>query len=258
MATPLLNVHLNKGRHGVPLEKLGAVARETVIFLTKLSIDLGDPESTDNWIAEDFSSQSVLFKVRRSHESRIEPSVWDSAFHAVVANDFSDPVLNARISPDTRAQFWRITQPIDENESITLGIENSRNGAEPKVEWFDITKEMAMRAEESLPEFFSSYGEIQGYVHALYKEADRPKLVVRELSTRNLVHCFFTPEQYEAVVDLLEDKEGIIFVEGEVREDPTTGLITEIEVENFTPAPDFNPQEFESLIGSFGKKTDGK
>jgi len=77
MATPRLNVHLNKRQHGVPLEELGLVARETVLFLTKLSVDLGDPESIDSWIAEDFSSQSVLFKVRRRHESRIEPELWE-------------------------------------------------------------------------------------------------------------------------------------------------------------------------------------
>jgi hypothetical protein len=60
------------------------------------------------------------------------------------------------------------------------------------------------------------------------------------------------------VVDVLEDKDEIIFVEGQVRENPDTGLITEIEVANFTPAPDFDAEEFESLIGSFSApKTDG-
>lgn len=250
MATPRLNVHLNKGQHGVPLEELGLVARETVLFLTKLSVDLGDPESIDSWIAEDFSSQSVLFKVRRRHESRIEPELWDKAFHAVIANDFADPELNVRIGPETRQQFWKITNAIDEHETISLGIENGSNGA-PEIEWFDITKEMALRATSGIPENFTSYGEIQGYVHAFYKEAQRPKIVVRELSTENLVHCFFEPAQYEGIVHLLEDKDGIIFIEGEVREDPSTGLITEIEVKDFTPAPDFNEQEFESLIGKF-------
>jgi len=251
MATPLLKVHLNKGKHGVPLAELGAVAKETVAFLTKLSVDMGDPESSEKWIAEHFSSESVLFDVRRTRPSQINPNLWQRAFHAVLSNDFSDPDINARISPETRVQFWRITDPIGEHETITLGV--ALDDLDDRTEWFEITKEMAMHAEESHPEFYTSYGEIQGYVHALYKEVERPNLVVRELSTRNLVRCFFTPEQYEAVIDVLEDKDEIIFVEGDVREDPKTGLITEIEVANFTPAPHFNAEEFESLIGSFSR-----
>lgn len=247
MPTPRLNVHINKGQHGVALEKLGAIAKETVLFLTKLSVDLGDPESTESWIAEDFSSKSVLFKVRRGHDSRIDPELWDKAFHAVIANDYSDPELNVRIGPETRRQFWKITSPIEERETISLGIE--RNGDQP--EWFEITKEMALSATSGTPEFFTSYGEIQGLVHAFYKEAQRPKIVVRELSTENLVHCFFEPDQYNGIVRLLQDREGVVFIEGDVKEDPSTGLITEIDVKDFTPAPEFNEQEFEAMIGRF-------
>ena len=254
MATPRLNVHLNKGRHGVSLEKLGAIARETALFLTKLSVDLGDPESTENWIAEDFSSQSVLFKVRRERPSRIEPEVWDRAFHAVIGNDFADPIMNVRITPETREQFWKITNPIEEHDSLSLGIEN---GA-PEVEWFEITKEMALTATSTRPNYFTSYGEVQGYVHALYKEAQRPKIIIRELSTQNLVHCFFAPAQYDGIVALLDDKDAVVFVEGDVKEDPATGFITEIDVKDFTPAPAFDERDFEDLIGAFPDlKTDG-
>jgi len=95
-----------------------------------------------------------------------------------------------------------------------------------------------------------SFGEIQGIVHAFFKETEKPYLKVRELSTKQLVNCYFPPAMYRHAVKVLEDQEAVVFVEGWVKEDPETGFVTEIAVTDFRPAPEFSIQAFRDAIGS--------
>ena len=113
-----------------------------------------------------------------------------------------------------------------------------------------ITKESATRVVEDTPQVVSYHGEVQGIVHAFYKETDRPKLVVREISTRALVDCFFKPKMYRAAVETLLEPDAVVFVEGEVSEDRAKGIVESIKVTDFRPAPDFDKALFESFIGS--------
>ena len=165
MPSPRIKVRLNKGAQGVSLLVLGAVAKETVAFLTKLSVDLDDPESAANWMADDFTNNSVMFDVHRSRANRSSESVWRRGLRAVFSNDYSDAEMNVRVTPETRSQFWRITEPLIGREKIQFGLESE--GEEP-MEWFEIDKESALQAKEQQPEFYESYGEIQGVVHFLF------------------------------------------------------------------------------------------
>ncbi len=94
------------------------------------------------------------------------------------------------------------------------------------------------------------FGEIQGVVHAFFKESRRPHLVVRELSTRALIKCYFNPMMYEKAVETLSERDSVVFVEGEITERADIGIADEIEVLDFRPAPLFDLQFFESFIGS--------
>ena len=253
MNTPKIKIELNKGRHGVELEKLAAIARETSKFLTSLSVDLGDPEA--EWIADNFRNGSVCFEVQSRREIKAEPQTWRNAMHAVMANDFSDSVLNVRIRPETRARFFDISKALPEGDSAAFGI--CENGDDSRVEWHRLDKRLANEASSAIAPRTKNHGEIQGIVHAFFKETKSPKLVIRELSTRNLIDCFFRETMYEHAVELLRDKDGVIFVEGTVSE-TEAGEITEIFVSDFTPAPEFFSGVFESQIGTFPKALSGE
>jgi hypothetical protein len=80
---------------------------------------------------------------------------------------------------------------------------------------------------------------------------------MRELSTRQLVDCYFTKDMYQGAVELLHDENAVISVEGIVVEDSSTGLVTEMEVTEFTPAPNFDLQSFERMIGAFPRALTG-
>jgi len=102
----------------------------------------------------------------------------------------------------------------------------------------------------TLPATVQYHGEIQGIVHSLFKEIKRPYLVVRELSTRALVKCYFSISMYEKAVDTLSEMDGVVFVEGCISEDVGAGIARTIEVADFRPAPLFDQSFFESFIGS--------
>lgn len=96
----------------------------------------------------------------------------------------------------------------------------------------------------------SYLGEIQGTVHSFFKESKKPHLVIRELSTRELVKCYFDPMMYEKAVETLVERDSVVFVEGSVTQDPKTGVTSEINVSDFRPAPLFDLNFFKSFIGA--------
>lgn len=246
MKTPKIKIEMNKGKPGVKLQRLAEVAEETLKFLVGLSIDLQDPES--EWIAENFQNGSLCFDLRRQRESHTDLEIWNKALSAVMDNNFSDDEINVRIRPETRAQFFEIAKVLADDEVISFGVQ--KNGDEDEVEWHPLDREQAQKAEIFTGPKLRNHGEIQGIVHAFYKETKQPKLVIRELSTRKLIDCFFNETMYAHAVALLEDKSAVIFVEGEASED-VDGSVTDISVSDFTPAPSFDENTFENLIGAF-------
>lgn len=246
MSTPKIKIQLNKGKHGVELEKLAGIAKETAKFLTSLSVDLGQPEA--EWVAYNFENGSVCFEVESKRDIVVEPVLWKKALRSVMANDFSDPELSVRIRPETRTRYFDISRALPETDYVGFGI--FQNGDSSKVEWHRLDKTIAGTAATALAPKSESQGEIQGIVHAFFKETKTPKLVMRELASRNLVDCYFEEKMYAHAVELLRDRDGVIFVEGSVAESET-GEITEIHVSDFTPAPEFDERWFESKIGAF-------
>ncbi len=254
MNTPKIRIELNKGKKGVELDKLAAVARETSKFLTSLSVDLGEPET--EWLADNFENGSVCFEIESKREIRTEPEVWKRAFRSVMDNSFSDDFVNVKVRPETRARYFDISKALPDGEFLSVGV--AVNGdSEGGFEWHRLDKSLASAAAYSAEPKIKCHGEIQGIVHAFFKETKTPKLVMRELSTRNLVDCYFEEEMYEHAVALLQDKNGVIFVEGTVSES-LDGEITEISVSDFTPAPEFDETLFESMIGTFPNALTGQ
>jgi hypothetical protein len=71
------------------------------------------------------------------------------------------------------------------------------------------------------------------------------------------VDCYFEERLYDVVIAMLKDKDGVIFMEGEVSE-TENGDISEMRVSDFNPAPEFDENLFESQIGKFQFALTGK
>lgn len=240
---------MSKGRVGIPLGKLGRIAEETQRFLSLVDEDIGIGSGPNNWIARNFDNKSVDFDCYRVGD--VTPNVIDRGnrlIRSIMSNDLSDAEINLSIRSATRLQYAKIADPIDSEEKVSFGLYT--NGSAKPSEWFELTKESAFRVTKETPQTVSYYGEIQGIVHAFYKESNRPKLVVRELSTGALVNCFFKLDIYQKAVEMLLEPNAVIFVEGEIIEDQMKGQVESIQVAEFRLAPDFDESLFERFIGS--------
>jgi len=244
-----LRVELNKGRQGIPLHKLAEVAEEAVRFLDALVSDVGIEQEGQAWLAENFENDSVDFDCRYTAVLP-EPTVTRGreSLRMVMANDYSPSDLAVLISPETRRQFARMARPLDADEVIRLGL--YRDGSLKPYDWFQLDQRRSLEIEEPLSGFRKAYGEIQGIVHAFFKETEKPYLKVRELSTHQLVNCFFPSEMYQSAVKVLADPEAVVFVEGWLRQEAATGQVTEIAVADFRLAPEFSKEVYRSTLGA--------
>lgn len=247
MSALRIRIELNKGRVGMPFGKLARVCQEATKFLEMLSEDLDIPEG-NAWLAEEFENGSVMFDVR--HGVNIDPLAAEAARQALgmIFGETSENLpVAVRIRTETRRQFRKVTRALDPDEYIRIGV---YHGDERRPDnWYKVHRSDAVELTEGIVDR-GTYGEVQGVVNAFFKEAQPPYVRIRELSTGNLVKCFFRVDQYQAAVELLEDKDAVVFVEGWLREDASSGATREVRVEDFTPAVEFDEKAVEALFGS--------
>lgn len=249
-----IRVELNKGRVGMPLDKLAVIAGKTVEFLGSLANDLGLAAPEHAWLAENFDNGSVDFDCRFAvplEDDRAKR--LSSGMRMVFANDYSDATTAMLIRPETRRHFARIGRPLDADEVARFGI--YRDTTLDTVEWFSLTAALAAEIEEPLATTHRAYGEVQGIVHAFFKEAERPYLKIRELSTRELVNCYFPRELYQSAVEVLADPDAVVFVEGWTTASTDSGRVSEIDVADFRLAPEFCEDVYRAGLGSQGDFT---
>jgi hypothetical protein len=240
----------------MPIDKLAAVTHSTAEFLASLSGDLGLNSTESAWLAERFSNDSVDFDCRfaRALEER-QALQLTSALRMVFANEYADASTAMLIRPQTRLRYAHIARPLDVDEVARFGI--YRNVVAESIDWFDLSPDLAAELEEPFPGNHNSYGEVQGIVHAFFKETGRPYLKIRELSTKNLVNCYFPNELYRNAVEVLADPEAVVFVQGWTTESVETGLVSEIEVTDFRLAPEFDESVYRSCLGAMPDFTGG-
>jgi hypothetical protein len=251
-----IRVELNKGRVGMPLDKLATISRGTVEFLHSLTSDLGLEEPSHAWLAEQFDNGSVDFDCRFATPLEDDRAVLlSSALRMVFGNDYSDPTTAMLVRPETRRRYAQIARPLDVDEVARFGI--YQNGTLDSVEWYSLSPALAAEIEEPLSGSHRSYGEVQGIIHAFFKETERPYLKIRELSTQQLVNCYFSKELYRNAVGVLADPDAVVFVEGWTRESTETGYVSEIQVTDFRLAPEFREEVYRAGIGSQPDYTGG-
>lgn len=245
-----IRVEFNKGRVGMPLPKLVAAASGTVRFLDLLARDLGIQSDPSNWVAERFENGSVDFDCRLARPlAPASLALGRRALRQVFTDRYDDPEVASLIRSETRRQFARIAEPLDSDETARFGL-YTEQGPNPE-EWYVLGHERFQELDavaEAGPR--EVWGEVQGVVHAFFKEVERPYLKIRELSTRQLVNCYFEPAMYGAAVEILSDPQAVVFVEGWLKEDRETGQVTDIEVTDFRLAPEFSLASYRAGLGA--------
>jgi hypothetical protein len=236
-----LRVKLNKGRRGIPLDKLEKFVAEMRKFLIQIGDDLALPDPKQ-WVGVDFENGSLAF----TNESSLQVS-------SERADHFNESVLALSrsefppfIQESTANQFFRVTSCLDSNETADIAVFDEQD----QPEWVEISERTALLARKrNLLPFRVAQGAIQGVIHNVFVEAEKPYFTLRELSSQRLVKCFYKEDDYAAVWETLKRPGQILHVRGSVVTDTQKRNIDHISVSNIIPADTYSYTDVEKFLG---------
>ena len=135
---------------------------------------------------------------------------------------------------------------IEPDEVVRLGIIEP-DGTADKAEWKSITKLTTLNVDAAYNVEYKYDGALQGKLGTWYKDSNYFNL--RELSSKELVKCFYRSEMYDQIYRLFEDKDAVVNIAGTITADRATSRITEIRAtwaKSYAPLSD---KEFERFFG---------
>jgi hypothetical protein len=152
-----------------------------------------------------------------------------------------------RIRPFTLAQFAKIADPIEADEQVGIGIYD--NGNRRSAEWHYLSKATAREITKTL-EPVEYDGGIQAIIHSLFLETDRPYFRARELSSEELVTCYYPRHLYKDIVETLQKPKTVVHIIGRVKASRLDRQVTEIIVQKIDPAQTMTKEELQRFFGS--------
>jgi hypothetical protein len=244
MAQLRIRIELQRPSKGIEMSKLERVSREAQKFLRSLGDDLRIPDGT--WIAQGFYDQGVGFDATYQ-ASDVDELQVDQYLHTLssvltVGKDRNWAVPG--VSAKTLLNSAALATVAGEGETIRIGIANG----EPAIEWRPLIKSRAQAIVEYFDDAVTYRGMLQGVIHSLYKEADYFDL--RDLSSRDLVKCFYEPVQYQDVYAALARKNAVVLVAGWITTKRSTRVITDLRVERLKATDPLVKADLESFFGS--------
>jgi hypothetical protein len=248
MARIKVRFELNKGRTGAPLSKLGDISKQAEKFLKALATDLAIDARAGEWLAVNFKNGSVSYDAEFQVEiTGAEADAFNRGLEFLADFDAENEGANGSVTKTTVLEFARLGSLIDPDEVIGLGI-YGRDRVKPKMRQITYAQTSQMRSEVEAP--IPTYGSVQGVIHSLIKEAERPYFRIRELATADLVSCFYPGRLYDAVALALQQRTNVLHVGGPMKFDRAKRTITEMTVERMETARMMSPAEFEGFFGS--------
>lgn len=233
-----VRVILNKGRHGVPLEKLSKVTGELQQFLRDLEKDLGVHDEV-GWQGINFKDGSLDFiAVKNALIEEPQYRAFNDSARRIIKNEPDD-----RVSRKTRSQYAKIAAPIDPDEVVFLGIEHSGQKAADAIaadsgfEFHELTKLQAQEIQTSVQARVRAVASIQGVIHSVFIEGDPPHFNLRELSSQDLINCTYKESTYPKLAAALERRKAIVHVIGTSITDTLSRKIEHVEVDEIIVSP---------------------
>jgi hypothetical protein len=250
-----LRIELNKGGLGISLDKLANITEETAKFLKMLVRDV-DRDILGSWIARDFANNSVDFTAELI--GQVSPEQVQACKHAMVKTmsssydegDLESVIAENVISRATLLQYTKIATPIDPDEVVHFGLLNGHKDSEP-VERFILSKERALDIQQrlALSNQIEYDGSIQGVIHALFKEVEKPHCRVRELYSDELITCYFNRSLYDDIVHALHKKDTVVHIAGVVTASRTERKPLYMTIKKIQNAEEYLEGDLEKFFG---------
>lgn len=241
-----LKIELNPGGVGVRLDKLAKISTEVEKFIRLLASDAGATPQPGELLAKDFYEGSFGSVIEYVHN--VDPSAalkFNQGLRFFSDFEPSD-YINGEYSAATVRQFIEMGTVIDNDEVVRLGIIDP-DATDDKAEWKSITKITTLNVDAVFNQEYNYDGALQGKLGTWYKDSNY--FYLRELSSNELVKCFYGVGLYDQIYRLYEDKDAVINLSGSIRSDRATGRISEVRVHWAKSYPKLSDSEFEKLFG---------
>lgn len=244
MADLRIPLVLNKGRKGIPFQKLARISYELQQFLGLLGADL-HIELGNGWLATGFNDGSfgcVAEKVDPVEEPTAR--AFKQAFRNIARRR-----PDARVRPSTIRQYAKIADPMEAEDTAEF-ILPEMDSDEQADERCELTKQQALLITSEIQGVVRSYGGIQGVIHSVFLGASPAHFQLRELSTGNLVKCVYSSRRhYDELTAVLKEQDAVVHVYGTIRTDFVNRQIEELKVEKIQLADSFSQEDFDRFIG---------
>lgn len=240
MAQFRIKLELNKGRHGIPLQRLANIAKETEKFLEMFSEDV--KLEKNGWIAENFENGSLMYDVNYVGESVPHNLVIaQKAFEQITNVSTTSDELDFGVRKETFWQFAQIANHIEADDYIGIGLYKDNNLIEIK----ELSKERALEIERQITQRFVEFGGIQGEITALIKGSNH--LWINDFATSNRIVCTFKGDMYNQIWQLLKTQDTVVNVEGWITRD--NGKIVSFIIEKISPAVIYQEGDLNKFFG---------
>lgn len=258
MANIQVQIEINKGVRGVPLDKLSRIVGDVQQFLAMLSEDVGLPATPTSWIGLDFKNSSLVFVAEKVEPVNLgELNKFNKTFISI-AEKKPDPALRRA----TVAQYARIADPIDSEEAVSFElfeppplprefdiVVKHRPPIMVALRRIELTKAEAEAIEAEVQAKIKAYGALQGRIHSLFLGSRPAYFNLRELSTGTLVKCVFKWEIYQEIAAALQRRDAVLHVYGHSTTDLVQRKLEEMEVKRIDLAPVLSSDDFDKLFG---------
>ncbi len=244
-----IRVLLNKGKIGVPLDKLGNISSETMKFLRLMTRDVGISSfDKGKWIAKNFENGSLAYD-----------SVYEGVYEQEHVEKFNAGIVYTTsrlqediprcdfVSSETMLQYTKIGNHIDAGEVIEFGL--YKNGTRVPGEWKELTKEKAEQISKVVKTYVEYMGSIYGSIHAFNKGAKPQFISVRDAITGDLIHCEFGLEHYQDIIRALKGPNSTVYISGRIKENLVTKKIDSISLTRIKVAPVLSDEEYHMFFG---------
>lgn len=238
-------IRLNRGRIGIPLDKLGSIAEETERFLKLLDKDISMPEG--EWIASRFTNGSLAYDtVRVGAYAQEDSDKFNTAFQYIIKTDPDmAKTSNGLVSYETMVQYAAIAKHIDPDEKIEFGVYNGNK----RPKWNSLTKNRADRIVKLVQRSVEYFGEICGTVNSLFKGVDDPHFTLRDILTGNLIRCDYNDDIYGDVHRAIERNDALVYVSGFIKANIFYEQIESIKTTAIKAAPILSNEDYKAFFG---------
>ena len=232
------------------MSRLSEFSSEAQKLLRMVANDVGITATGGTWVAQDFYNQGLGFDAAYQLAEVNDPEVvgYMGALDAMSSVDRGSNWTVSGIKPTTLVQYARVTNLASEGENVRLGI--YKEDASLDVEWKVLQKDRAVAIIEHYQEWIEYRGMIQGIIHSLFKEASPPYFVIRDMASKELIRCVFSPSTYPGVHEALKRKNGVVLVSGWTKARRIDRCVDEIKVERLQATEPLNVDKLKAFFGS--------